>query len=40
MNVSGTGTAINFAIYSNSDSEPHEILGYDIHFEQRRRRRG
>tara|TARA_R110000765_G_scaffold195825_8_gene301309 strand:+ start:545 stop:2365 length:1821 start_codon:yes stop_codon:yes gene_type:complete len=40
MNVSGTGTAINFAIYSSSDSEPHEILGYDIHFEQRRRRRG
>lgn len=40
MNVSGTGTAINFAIYSNSDSDPHEILGYDIHFEQRRHRRG
>lgn len=40
MNVSGTGTAINFAIYSKSDSEPHEILGYDIHFEQRRPRRG
>lgn len=40
MNVSGTGTAVNFAIYSSSASPPHEILGYDIHFEQRRRRRG
>lgn len=40
MNVGGTGTSINFAIYSNSDSEPHEILGYDIHFEKRRARRG
>ncbi|GEK48433.1 hypothetical protein HPA02_27160 [Bisbaumannia pacifica] len=40
MNVAGTGTAINFAIYSKSSSSPHEILGYDIHFDHRRPRRG
>jgi len=38
--VTGSGTAINFAIYSNSISEPHEILGYDLTYSERRMRRG
>lgn len=40
MEVAGTGTAINFAIYSQSVGTAHEILGYDIHFDYRRQRRG
>ncbi|MHB0775427.1 hypothetical protein [Halomonas sp. WWR20] len=40
VNVAGTGTSINFAIYSNSISAPHELLGYDLHFDVRRQRRG
>jgi len=38
--ITGSGTAINFAIYSNSISQPHEVLGYDLTFTQRRLRRG
>ncbi|GAB2799093.1 hypothetical protein GCM10027040_27660 [Halomonas shantousis] len=40
MDIAGSGTAINFAIYSNSISEPHEVLGYDLAFDMRRARRG
>ncbi|WP_445012171.1 hypothetical protein [Vreelandella stevensii] len=40
MEVAGTGTAINFAIYSESEGIAHEILGYDVHFDLRRQRRG
>lgn len=40
LDVSGTGTAINFAIFSESSSPPHELLGYDLHFDVRRNRRG
>lgn len=38
--VTGSGTSINFAIYSNSVSDPHELLGYDLTFIERRLRRG
>jgi len=38
--VTGTGTSINFAIFSEGLGEPHEILGYDLHFDVRRKRRG
>jgi len=38
--VTGSGTAINFAIYSNGVSEPHELLGYDLTYSERRLRRG
>jgi hypothetical protein len=40
IDVSGTGTSVNFAIFSESTSSPHEILGYDLHFDVRRNRRG
>ncbi len=40
LDITGTGTAINFAIYSESSDEPHELLGYDLHFDIRRNRRG
>ncbi|TDX29100.1 hypothetical protein DFO67_108144 [Modicisalibacter xianhensis] len=40
MNVAGTGTSINFAIYSKSAGSAHELLGYDLHFDLRRQRRG
>lgn len=40
VNIAGTGTSINFAIYSDSVSAPHELLGYDLHFDVRRPRRG
>jgi len=40
LDVSGTGTSINFAIFSESSSAPHELLGYDLHFDVRRNRRG
>jgi hypothetical protein len=40
IDIAGTGTSINFAVYSNSVSEPHELLGYDITYEYRRLRRG
>lgn len=40
MNIAGTASSVNFAIYSKSSDPPHEILGYDIHFAERRRRRG
>lgn len=40
MSLGGTASSINFSIYSKSIGLPHEILGYDIHYEQRRRRRG
>ncbi len=39
-NITGSGTSINFAIYSNSISPPHEILGYDLTYSDRRIRRG
>lgn len=38
--LNGSGTAINFAIYSNDISDTHEILGYDITYTERRQRRG
>lgn len=40
VDVAGTGTSINFSIYSESLSSPHELLGYDLHFDPRRQRRG
>jgi hypothetical protein len=40
LDVSGTGASINFAIFSESSSAPHELLGYDLHFDVRRTRRG
>lgn len=40
LDITGTGTAINFAIYSESSNEPHELLGYDLSFDIRRNRRG
>lgn len=40
VDITGTGTSINFAIYSESSDEPHEVLGYDLHFDIRRNRRG
>lgn len=40
LDVTGTGTAINFAIFSESSSPPHELLGYDLQFDVRRNRRG
>lgn len=40
VDVTGTATSVNFAIFSESSSQPHEILGYDLHFEPRRIRRG
>ncbi|MDR5867926.1 hypothetical protein [Halomonas koreensis] len=40
LDVSGTGTSINFAIFSESDSPSHELLGYDLQFDVRRNRRG
>ncbi|MBH8578793.1 hypothetical protein [Bisbaumannia pacifica] len=40
MDITGTGTSINFAIYSGSVSAPHELLGYDIVYDVRRQRRG
>ncbi|MAX33846.1 MAG: hypothetical protein CME72_12365 [Halomonadaceae bacterium] len=40
LDVSGTGASINFAIFSESDSSPHELLGYDLQFDVRRNRRG
>lgn len=38
--ITGSGTSINFAIYSSSISPPHEILGYDLTYSDRRLRRG
>lgn len=40
VDISGSGTAVNFSIYSNAPSAPFEVLGYDIVFEQRRLKRG
>lgn len=40
MNITGTASSVNFSIFSKSDSPSHEVLGYDIHFDPRRRRRG
>jgi len=40
VDISGTATSINFAIFSEDSGEPHEILGYDLSFEIRRNRRG
>jgi hypothetical protein len=40
IDVTGSGTSINFAIFSEDSSEPHEILGYDLYFDIRRNRRG
>lgn len=40
INVAGTGVSINFAIYSNAVSAPHELLGYDVYYDIRRQRRG
>lgn len=40
LDITGTGTSINFAIYSESSSQPHELLGYDLSFDIRRDRRG
>jgi len=40
VDIEGTGTSINFAIFSESSDEPHEILGYDLHAQTRRLRRG
>lgn len=40
MDITGTDTSINFAIHSSSTGTAHEILGYDIHFDLRRQRRG
>ena len=40
VDITGSGTAVNFSIYSNAPSAPFEVLGYDIVFEQRRLRRG
>lgn len=40
MEVAGTGTNINFSIYSDSVSAAHELLGYDLHYDVRRQRRG
>lgn len=40
MDLTGTGTSINFAIYSKGSDDAHELLGYDLDFDVRRRRRG
>lgn len=40
LDITGTGTSINFAIYSESSDQPHEVLGYDLSFDVRRNRRG
>ncbi|MGQ7248290.1 hypothetical protein ACUN9Y_13265 [Halomonas sp. V046] len=40
MDITGTGTSVNFSLFSESQSSPHEILGYDLHFDLRRQRRG
>jgi len=40
MDLTGTGVSINFAIYSTGSDPSHELLGYDLHFDVRRRRRG
>lgn len=39
LDIAGTGTSINFSIYSEA-SEPHELLGYDLVLTPRRLRRG
>lgn len=38
--VGGTGSSINFAIFSDSVSESHVIYGYTLHYQPRRLRRG
>lgn len=40
IDISGTGTSINFSIFSDSDAASHELLGYDLQFDIRRSRRG
>jgi len=40
VNVAGSGTSINFAIYSESVSRPHVFYGYTLNYESRRLRRG
>lgn len=40
LDVTGTATSINFSFYSESSSDPHEVLGYDLSFDIRRNRRG
>lgn len=40
MDITGTGVSVNFAIYSKSSAASHELLGYDVDFDPRRRRRG
>lgn len=40
IDVTGTGTSVNFALFSEDAGEPHEVLGYDLHFDVRRNRRG
>ncbi|QJQ93914.1 MULTISPECIES: hypothetical protein [Halomonadaceae] len=40
MDITGTDTSINFTIHSQSDGSAHELLGYDIHYDLRRQRRG
>jgi len=37
--ATGTGNSINFAIHSNTVSAPHEMLGYQLIYSQRRLRR-
>lgn len=39
LDIAGTGTSINFAIYSEA-AESHELLGYDLVLTPRRLRRG
>jgi len=40
VDVAGSGTSINFAIYSESVSVPHVLFGYTLNYEPRRLRRG
>jgi len=40
VDIAGSGTSINFAIYSESVSVPHVLYGYTLNYEPRRLRRG
>ncbi len=40
IDLPGTATSVNFAIYSDTNDAPHELLGYDLHFQPRRLKRG
>ncbi|MGS2743607.1 hypothetical protein ACU6TU_08420 [Halomonas sp. LS-001] len=40
IDLPGTATSVNFAIFSDTHDAPHELLGYDLHFQPRRLKRG